>query len=203
MGTGKETGGSLTSRTIYGLCDPDTQELRYVGVANDMFGRFRGHLKEAKKGMRHLHKWIRTLTRKGKLPEAFEIESVNVENWQEAERFWISYFRAIGCRLTNAIEGGKGCLGLRHTEEFKRNMRRRMQGNKHLLGYVPSKETREKISKKAMGNQNLLGYVPSEETRRKIGRAHLGNQYAKGQKLSEGTRQRMRDAHARRRMGEV
>jgi hypothetical protein len=45
------------------------------------------------------------------------VQEVSDEYWEGAERFWIAHFRSIGCRLTNVADGGRGALGLTHSEE--------------------------------------------------------------------------------------
>lgn len=63
----------------------------------------------------HTHKnmWVLSLLRQGL---KYEIEILEVhessETLAEAERFYISYFRSIGCHLTNGTTGGEGCLAL-------------------------------------------------------------------------------------------
>jgi hypothetical protein len=47
--------------TIYGLVDPNTHEVRYVGQARDPIQRFLGHISEAPSGLKPIHAWIRSL----------------------------------------------------------------------------------------------------------------------------------------------
>lgn len=57
----------------------------------------------------------------------------------------IYYYKKIG-KCYNITDGGEGHLGLKHTEEFKENLRKRSLGNKY--GSHPcSEETKKKISK--------------------------------------------------------
>jgi len=93
---------------IYGLIDPLTQELRYVGKANDLKRRLICHIRDAKIGNGHKDNWIKSLLAIGLRPEIFDIESVPYFDWQDSERFWISYFRFVGCRLINSTDGGEG-----------------------------------------------------------------------------------------------
>lgn len=64
----------------------------------------------------HKGNWIRQLQRLDLKPEivVFE-EDLPTEALEESERFWISYFRFVGCDLTNATDGGVGRLGRSHT----------------------------------------------------------------------------------------
>lgn len=94
---------------IYGLIDPRTNELRYVGQTKQSLSRrCNGHICDSRRGRTHCATWIRCLLAQNLKPEIFLIEEMNSENWDEAERFWISYFRFVGCDLTNHREGG-GC----------------------------------------------------------------------------------------------
>lgn len=114
---------ALYSTTIYGLVDPRTDQLRYVGkTILPLSQRLKGHLYQATKvRRRHTCVWIRSLVRAGLQPEIFEIETVG-ENWAEAEQFWIAYFRMIGADLTNQTTGGEGVPGLSISEETRRKM---------------------------------------------------------------------------------
>lgn len=60
------------------------------------------------------------------------------------------------------------CLGVRHTEESKRNMSVSKKGIRH------SEESRRKMSIAMKGNTNPKGHVVSEETRKKISASETG-----------------------------
>lgn len=97
---------------IYGLTDPRTGELRYVGkTVNSMELRLRIHLQAARsrKWGRPILRWIRSVVRSGSQPQIFEIETIQAGgDWTEAERFWIAYFRSVGASLCNITSGGDG-----------------------------------------------------------------------------------------------
>jgi hypothetical protein len=92
---------------IYGLCDPDTGEIRYVGktvgIAKD---RLKGHLKASRTGKAHLHKWVRSL--KGRSPTVTILDRGPARWLDDLERWWIAYCRRMGYRLTNHTDGGDG-----------------------------------------------------------------------------------------------
>lgn len=104
------------STSIYGLIDPRNNQLRYVGkTVKPVDERFRNHLSFARRSARQrVSRWIRGLLLCDKIPEYFVIEVIPAGgDWQEAERHWISYFRSIGCRLTNLTDGGEGASGFK------------------------------------------------------------------------------------------
>lgn len=109
-------------RKIYGLADPRTQELRYVGfTTKSLETRLTQHIAAAKRpGKTYLKTWIKSVG----LPIIFEIETIPTnELWQEAEKFHIAYFRSIGCNLVNGTIGGEGFVGGRHRPESKEKCR--------------------------------------------------------------------------------
>lgn len=95
---------------IYVLTDPRTNEVRYVGKANDLLVRLRGHINDARLGREQNHKsrWIRSLLTTNLSPEIHPIFPTDEENWARDEREAIAFYRSIGTRLTNVLEGGEG-----------------------------------------------------------------------------------------------
>lgn len=94
---------------IYALSDPDTNEIRYIGKANNIKYRLWSHLHEAKRDLRNLRKcnWIKSLMSKGKRPIISVVEEVPFEHWVEREIYWIAEFKARGCNLINMTDGGE------------------------------------------------------------------------------------------------
>lgn len=112
--------------TIYALHDPDTNECRYVGKANDLPARIRCHRWEARSSKLHTRKvnWLKSLM--GREPSVTILEVVPYDQWVEAERRWIKELRSRGARLTNFADGGQTSPveGKGHTEASKEKMRR-------------------------------------------------------------------------------
>jgi predicted GIY-YIG superfamily endonuclease len=94
---------------IYSLSDPDTNEVRYIGKANNLKYRLWAHIHEAKHNLRNQHKcnWIKTLLDKDKKPVIDIIEEVSMDDWQAREIYWISQFTAWGFNLINKTKGGE------------------------------------------------------------------------------------------------
>lgn len=107
---------------IYGLSNPYTFELRYVGKTEQKLSvRLQQHLQPAYlRTNTHKNAWIKSLLKNGIKPEIFEIETT--EDF-DAEEFWIGYFMLLGCDLTNGTNGGEGWkVGMRHSEESRRKI---------------------------------------------------------------------------------
>lgn len=127
--------------SIYCLIDPRTKEIRYVGKTVNLPRRLRVHLRDPARN--HRVNWIRSLVAEGMKPVAEVLEKCSGVTWQESERFWISYLRFLGARLTNAIDGGNGGnptpetreklrqakLGKKMPLAVRENMRRAFKGN--------------------------------------------------------------------------
>lgn len=89
---------------IYALCDPRTNEVRYVGKTNNINKRLSAHIKEKSNTLKC--NWIKSLTKIGMLPLIQIIDISNNENWQIKEQYWIGMFP----NLLNMAEGGViGC----------------------------------------------------------------------------------------------
>jgi GIY-YIG catalytic domain-containing protein len=89
---------------IYGLCDPDTGELRYVGKAKNSQKRFKQHISE-RRMKRPVYAWIRRLIADGKAPALKILETVEDCEWEFAERRLIAQYRKT-CNLLNLADGG-------------------------------------------------------------------------------------------------
>jgi hypothetical protein len=94
---------------IYALLDPRTNEIRYIGKTTNTEARMRRHLRNSEL-IKPLHRsrWIKSLVDNGHVPVMRVLETVESQNWQEAERRWISKCRDEGCRLVNMTPGGDG-----------------------------------------------------------------------------------------------
>jgi len=187
--------------TIYGLYDPETDELRYIGkTVSKLNVRLSQHITASKKGkINHLHCWIRSLS---KCPIIKPIEIVPYEQDSEAEIRIIAEYRTSGYNLVNESDGGEGQKGYHHSEETKNKLRVLNIGRK-----MPpkSEETLKRMSEAQMGKHltdehkesirqgvlkpevyekvvagGRLGALvathpsPSKETREKMSASHLG-----------------------------
>lgn len=94
--------------SIYGLIDPRDRLLRYIGKSDAPHERLRQHIVESGREVHHRAHWIQALLRLGLMPEVVLLEQVAVEDWEQAERWWIAWFRALGAKLVNDTDGGDG-----------------------------------------------------------------------------------------------
>lgn len=150
---------------IYGLVDPFTREIRYIGktILNPS-QRLCSHVSEARRSdidRRHYHKnrWISNLLAKGAYPEVIILETVLSDDWQDAEKRWIQKGRDLGWRLTNLSDGGEGTPGYPCPDEKKLHLSKLLSGRKR------SQEAIERT------RQKLLGRKPSTEAVRKASEA--------------------------------
>ena len=137
------------TNVIYGLIDPNTGELRYIGKTYNIRRRFGAHYTPSNlRAPTHKNNWLRRLLTTNQKPEVWIIEThPEYADLYDAEIELIAYYRSIGARLTNATPGGDGLWP----------------------GYQASPETRAKIS--AAGR----GRIQSGETRRKIAQSLTGS----------------------------
>lgn len=92
---------------IYGLIDPRTNELRYVGKTIRLNSRIVEHISKCHLTNTHKDNWISELIRENLKPIMFVIDVVLTSEWEFWEVHYIEYFKSIGCRLTNIKKGGQ------------------------------------------------------------------------------------------------
>lgn len=104
---------------IYGLYT-EGEDIRYIGKTNkqDITKRLRQHELKSKELKTHRDRWIQKSLKEGKEIKIKKIESVNDENWQDREKYWIKYYRDNGA-LTNHSDGGKGGCAIRYTKTYE------------------------------------------------------------------------------------
>lgn len=174
----------VESVNIYVLIDPRTNEIRYVGkTVQSLFGRLASHRHTARNGgASHRDHWIAQVLRCGYDVRIELIQIVVSDFWEDAERYWISYYRSVGCSLTNMTDGGDSgptmpgelnpFYGRTHSEETRDAIRQARTGTK------ASSETRAKLSAihKANPNKGTFkpGHIWSDESRAKRSESQKG-----------------------------
>lgn len=176
--------------TIYGLYDPFTNELRYIGkTIQTVELRLRAHLKPSSTVARtHLYNWIRKLLDCGEKPIIRAIDIVSIEEQDNAERYWIAHYRQQGYNLTNYTDGGTG--GLTRTGPITAEHAAKLHAGlakARAEGRIKSRNLTEK--ERLNLSQKRKGMKFTDEHRSNISR---GKQ---GKSLSEEHRQRIGDAN--------
>jgi hypothetical protein len=96
--------------TIYSLCDPDTDTVRYVGLTTrDPEARLRGHLYGARvqRFLSPKDQWLLRLRQQAVYPTVRILARVPLADAVAAETYWCAVYAAT---ITNsALPGGFGC----------------------------------------------------------------------------------------------
>lgn len=85
---------------IYALCDPYTDEPRYIGQTKTLVTRYRTHLTEQVNKAKVV--WMESLLSAGQLPHIAVLAVVSPQIADEMEAFWIWKYRVSGAVLLNA-----------------------------------------------------------------------------------------------------
>jgi hypothetical protein len=163
----------MTSKfLIYGLIDPRTDEVRYIGKSTSGLNRPKQHtMPSILKRTSHKTNWIRSLLVDGLVPIIRVLESfTDTECLEDAEMFWISQGKGMGWELTNLTKGGGGTVGWHHYEETKQRLRAVHSGKSyHVTKHGP--DTRARISAAHLGRKH------TDEARRNMRLAQLGKKH--------------------------
>lgn len=183
---------SMSKYIVYGLTDPRSGLIRYVGKSAKGLRRPRDQVHHAPRENNYKAKWIRQLLRLG-LDYGIAILEVCItpEELSEAEKKWIAKLRNDGLPLTNLTDGGEGMCGHHpspeHLKKMSETTKRQMSdpaNREHLrqlnLGKKHSPEARAKMSEAQKRRS-----PPSSATRAKLSKA------SKGRKRSKETLARM------------
>lgn len=90
---------------IYLLHSTDDRFSVYIGKTRHPDRRLREHRSRRAPSHTRLGKWIRSID-----PRTVELVVLEeTENdWRDAEKFWIAYYRSMGARVLNGTDGGEG-----------------------------------------------------------------------------------------------
>lgn len=138
---------------IYGLSDPSTGQLRYVGkTGRSLALRLQKHLNPSHlEGCTHKNSWIKSVLSLGQKPIIHSIQVLDTsEDLNNAEIYWIKFFRDQGCRLTNGTDGGDGSqVGRTFSFETREKIAAAMRGRRS----PHSAATKAKISASTKGRK--------------------------------------------------
>ncbi len=183
---------------IYGLIDPRTDKIRYVGWCQILKRRYSEHLSDARLGDKgYKNNWIRKLLANELKPEMVIIEETIYSLRIEKEQYWIKYYGREN--LTNGTDGGEGNLGWIPSQEWRDNASKRSIGRPvpWLNDKPKSEEHKRKLSESHKGLQKgeknpFFGKHHTEETKEKLRQSHLGKPSKfKGVSMSEENKKKI------------
>lgn len=185
---------------IYGLVDPRTDQVRYIGQSARGLDRPRQHLTASSyEGQSSYHfpvyVWIRKLLRLDLQPEIVILKSVEKrEELNQAERDLIAQYRKLG-RLFNCTDGGDGQVSRSVSEETREKLRQINLGKKQSQKTIDKrmqtfkergvlealsermkkrKETPEQIEQRAAKMRGVKRGPRPESVKEKLRQARLG-----------------------------
>lgn len=130
---------------IYGLYDPETAELRYVGKAKNAGDRLVRHLQEARRGTRPVHAWLRKLSAAEKLPAVKILAEVADDQWEAEERRLIAEHRKTADLLNLADGGAMPSQTAEQRKAAARASNRKQQANPALEKFNKAKLEMSKL----------------------------------------------------------
>lgn len=153
---------------IYGLVDPRTDEVRYIGRSSSGLNRPKSEASRLKYEPGHKSNWIASLQALG-LTYGIRVleESADAASLNGMERYWIAQAKGLGWRLTNMTIGGEGATGAKRTAET----RAKLAASK--IGKPKSTMTREKVS--AGLKAWWTSRTPEQRKRKPFTEEHLAN----------------------------
>lgn len=189
---------------IYGLEDPRTSQIRYIGKSTSGLKRPSEHGRKNRSSGK-CKNWIKSLQNKGMTFKIKILEVLEEETLLNAsERKWIAIGRELNWPLTNMTDGGEGASGCVKSPETRLKLSKsaterqssfevREKARQKALGHPVDEETRKKISLKLSGRKlskthleniqrSLKGRVFSEDHKAKLSKAAF-KRYGKDQPL--------------------
>jgi hypothetical protein len=168
-----------TPISIYGLIDPRTKLVRYVGwTYRTLEIRLIEHISDAKgnkpKSKNHRCNWIRSLLRENLDPEIILLEESTYSKMEEKESFWIKYYGREN--LVNGTDGGEGNLGWCPTAEQRQKASEKLKGKPAWNKGIPMREeSKIKLSKANSGKPgSWIGRHHTDESKKKLSESKLG-----------------------------
>lgn len=164
---------------IYGLVDPNTGIIRYVGKSNSPQTRLAAHCYEAQnsKSRNHKNNWLKQLLDAGLVPVVVILEKCIMEVWQAREIHHIAVWKSE--YLLNVKSGGQGMSTLACSAERAAKISAALKGRKRSTESIrktATKNTGKKrtaeakinysISKMGSKNPNYGKVLSTEEKNR-------------------------------------
>jgi group I intron endonuclease len=169
-------------RIVYGLYDPRTSALRYIGKSESGESRLLRHLNPKTLNTEKTHKsnWIKSLIKLGLKPYLQVLYTASeFEDLSKLEISFIAKHKASGDNLTNQTNGGEGMLGFSPTEETRKKI------SSSKLGIFASAEVRAKMSiSHSKELHHFYDSKLSDDHKLKISKGLLGNNLGKSMDLN-------------------
>ncbi len=86
---------------IYALCDPDNNDIRYIGQSVDTVSRLSGHMTECETNNGKKALWLRELKEQGKKPNILILETCDNDVAYKREMYYIKKYRKSGLILND------------------------------------------------------------------------------------------------------
>jgi hypothetical protein len=163
---------------IYGLKDPVSEEVRYIGQALRPKNRYHTHVWKARTNYEAGHKanWIRSLLKENKLPQLFLLASTSIETAHELENYYIQLYRAKGNkRLCNSDAPAESPrFGAKLSQEAIEQRRefnlKRYENKPHnpYMGVAPNGAGSFRTRFRKQGQRIDLGSYPTAEIAAKV-----------------------------------
>lgn len=193
---------SGATKLIYGLVDPRTHLVRYVGQSSRGLHRPREHRSLGRRTGPHCKRWIAQLQQLGLDYEVVLLETGDLD-LNIAERWWIAYGRASGWPLTNLTDGGEGASGYQHTDESRARISRARIGirfseetRKRIAEANLRPEIRDRIVARMTGQNNPMSnarrIAPAPTTRADV--KQKISDTLRGHEVSDATRKKISDS---------
>ncbi len=124
---------------IYGLYDPSTNILRYVGKTLNPRARFNMHMStELRRADTYKSRWIKKLLSNGYKPTMKVLEITDEENWSNREFWWIDTLKSVDHPLVNTSVDGQGAGGVRWSTQTRELRKQNTMIRRELRGLSPS-----------------------------------------------------------------
>ena len=149
----------LLVKYIYGLQDPNTLEIRYIGASVNPKARLSDHWTKRENNTLK-EDWIESLQIKPILVILDELS----EDWESREAYWIQHALNLGWNLVNVFTGTTRQRRFPRSQDFCSRQSKSRQGKS--TG-IPSESTRQKLS------IAMQGRILTDEHKRKISESYL------------------------------
>jgi hypothetical protein len=144
---------------VYGLVDPITNEVFYVGcTSTSLEDRLRHHYDNLREAMntdrRKVNKRLKYLSELlPNIASCILLETVIEDKWEDTEKLYIKKYRELNVNLTNVAIGGKGGDTYTYLSDEDK-LKRSMLSSKALKGRKKPKGFAENLSKARIGVSN-------------------------------------------------